>query len=226
VSIRVHPDGSGVVSVTAVLDPEAVQAVEAGGGKHEDRVRLADLASSGWTIGSWARAADGSAQIVLRKRFQSPDEVAAIMREISGATGPLRDVTVVRDHGLLSTHYAVKGSLDLAQLQTGIAADPDVVAQLTNQKVDVNAVDRSLLAQIRDSLGVTVAVELPGHTSKVVGTAGKATPIDESSSVLDTKRILLVLGAIALIVGAVVVLLWPGRRSRARPRRGAPPPAA
>ena len=217
-SIRVHRDGSGVVSVTAVLDAEAVRAVESGGGKLEDRVRLADLSSAGWKVGAWVRAADGSAQIVLRKPFQSPEQVAGIMREISGTTGPLRDVTVVRDRGPFSTHYAVNGSLDLAKLQTGIAADPEVVASLTNQKVDVNAVDQSLLAQIKDSLAVTVDVHLPGGATKVVGTAGKATPIDASTSVLDTTRILLVLGAIALAAAAILVLVRSGRRARPRPR--------
>jgi hypothetical protein len=218
VSIRVHPDGTGVVTVTAVLDPEAVQAVESGGGKLEDRVRLGDLGSAGWTVGAWQRAANGSAQVVLRKPFQSPAEVAGIMREISGTAGPLRNVTVVRDQGPFSTHYEVKGSLDLATLQTGLAADPDVVASLTNQHVDVNAVDQSLLAQVHDSLAVTVDVHLPGGDTLVVGTAGKATPIDASTSVLDTKRIVLVLGAVALVAAALLVLVWPGRRSRRRRR--------
>ncbi|MFI5053093.1 MAG: hypothetical protein ACHQDE_01925 [Acidimicrobiia bacterium] len=216
VSIRVHRDGSGVVTVTANLDPEAVKAAETGGGKLEDRVRLADLGRAGWTVEPWARGKDGSAQIVLRKPFQSPTQVAGIMREVSGASGPLRDVTVTRDRGLLSTHYEVKGSLDLAQLQTGVAADPDVVAALTNQKVDVNAIDQSLLAQIRDSFGLTVTVQLPGRDTQVVGTAGKARRIDASTSVLDTKRVGLILGAIVLVVLAILVLFWPGRRARRR----------
>jgi hypothetical protein len=218
VSIRVHRDGSGVVMVVAVLDPEAVRAAESGGGKLEERVRLGDLGSAGWKVGGWVRAADGSARIVLRKSFQAPAQVAGIMHEISGTTGPLRDVTVVRDHGLFSTHYEVKGSLDLAQLQTGLAADPEVVASLTNQKVDVAAVDQSLLAQVRDSLAVTVDVHLPGGETKVVGTAGKATPIDASTSVLDAERIALVLVATLLVVAAVLLLVWPGRRSRGRRR--------
>ena len=98
-SIKVRDDGSGVVTVMAVLDPDAVRAAEAGGGKLEDRVRLADLTKAGWTVQPWARAADGSAQIVLSKRFTSPDQVAGIMREVSGTTGPLRDVSVTRDRG-------------------------------------------------------------------------------------------------------------------------------
>jgi len=219
VSIRVHRDGSGVVTVTAVLDGEAVKAAETGGGKLEDRVRVGDLDRAGWTV-KWVHAADGSAQIVLRKPFQAPDQVAGIMREVSGTTGPLRAVTLTRDRGPLSTSYDVKGTLDLARLQTGVAADPDVVASLTNQQVDLHALDQSLVAQIKDSLGVTVDVRLPGGRTEVVGTAGRSTPIDASTSVLDTNRIGLILVAVVLVVAAFLVLLWPGPRSRAR-RRGA-----
>jgi hypothetical protein len=246
VSIKVKDDGSGVVTVTAVLDPDAVKAVETGGGKLEDRVRLGDLTKSGWTVQPWARAADGSAQIVVSKAFTSPRQVAGIVQEVSGKVGPLRDVTLTRDRGLLSTSYDVSGTVDLAQLQTGLVTDPEVVASLTNQQVDVNAIDQSLLSEIRDSFGLKVVVELPGATKTVSGVAGKATPIDASSSVRDTKRIVLIVVAVVLVALAVLVLMWPGRRRRGarrgrgatagtppasrarstRPRRAAPPPGA
>ena len=171
---------------------------------------------AGWTVQPWARAADGSAQIVLSKPFDAPDQVAGIMREVSGTAGPLRGVSVTRDHGLLSTSYDVRGTVDLAKLQTGIATDPGVVAALTNQQVDVNAVDQSLLAEIRDSFGLKVEVELPGATKTVTGIAGKRTPVDVSSSVTDTKRVALIIAAAVLLVLAVLVLVWPGRRRNRR----------
>jgi hypothetical protein len=220
VTVKVHDDGSGIVTVTAVLDPDAVKAVETGGGKLEDRVRLGDLTAAGWTLQPWTRAADGSAQLTFSKPFTSPSQVAGIVKELNGTAGPLRDVTVTRDAGTFSTSYSAKGTLDLQQLQTGLTADPDVVASLTNQHVDVNAVDQALLADLRDSLGVRVTVELPGKTATIAGVQGKTTPIDESTSVLDTTRVVLVTVAVALVVLAIVVLLWPGRRRRATRRRG------
>jgi hypothetical protein len=222
VSIKVHDDGSGMVTVTAVLDPDAVKAAEAGGGKLEDRVRLADLTKAGWTVQPWTRAADGSAQIVLAKPFTSPEQVAGIMQEVSGKVGPLRDVSVTRDHGLLSTKYEAQGTVDLAQLQTGLTTDADVVAALTNQQVDVNAIDQSLLSAVRDSFGLKVEVELPGATKTITGVAGKTASIDTSSSVLDTSRVVLIVAAVVLVALAVLVLLWPGRR---RPRGRRPRPA-
>jgi hypothetical protein len=135
----------------------------------------------------------------------------------------LRAVTVTRDRGLLSTSYDVKGTVDLAQLQTGITTDPGVVAALTNQQVDVNAIDQALLAGIRDSFAVRVEVDLPGAKKTVAGVAGKSTPIEASSSLLDTTRIGLLVVAALLIVLAVLVLLWPGRRRRRGATRRATP---
>jgi hypothetical protein len=249
VSIKVERDGSGVVTVTAVLDADAVNAAEVGGGKLEERVRLGDLTNAGWTVDPWVRAADGSAQIVMSKEFSQPSEVAGIVREINGASGPLRDVSVTREEGTFSTTYSATGTLDLAQLQTGLTADPEVVAALSNQQVDVNAVDQTLLADIREALGVRVQVELPGGTTTVNGESGKTATIDASTTVLDSKRVLLVIIALVLVASAVLVLIWPGRRRRrrrgatrptqategtapatrarsSRPRRGAPPPDA
>ncbi len=223
VSIKVHDNGSGVVTLSAVLDPDAVAAAEAGGGKLEDRVRLGDLTQAGWTVHPWVRAADGSAQLVLTKPFSTPAQVAGIMREISGTTGPLRDVTVTRDRGLFSTTYSAGGTLDLQTLKTGLTTDPDVVAALANQHVDVNAIDQSLLAAVRDSFGLKLAIDLPGRATTVQGVSGKTTEVDTSSSVLDTQRVVLVVVAVVLVALAVLVMLWPGRRRRRGATRGRRP---
>lgn len=251
VTVTMHDDGSGVVTVTAVLDPDAVKAAESGGGKLEDRVRLGDLAAHGWTVQPWARAADGSAQITFTKPFSSPEQATAIVKELNGAAGPLRDVTVTRDSGTFSTSYSTTGTVDLKDLQTGLTSDKDVVGSLLAQSVDAGAVDQALLADLRDSFGLTVKVELPGGTTVVKGEPGQATPVAASTSVLDTTKVILVTIAAVLVVLAIVVLLWPGRRRRRRrsatsrrgpratagsapasrapsprPRRAAPPPGA
>jgi len=231
VTVTVRDDGSGVVGVTAALDPDAVKAAESGGGKLEDRVRLGDLTDAGWSVQPWARAADGSAQIRFTKPFENAAQATAILKELNGTVGPLRDVTVTRDSGTFSTSYATAGTLDLKDLQTGLTADPDVVGSLLVQAVDAGAVDQSLLADLRDSFGLTVKVELPGGTTVVKGTPGQTAPVDASTSVLDTTKVILVTVAVVLVVLAIVVLLWPGRRrrratrrsdGRGAPRRGVP----
>jgi hypothetical protein len=216
VTVKVRDDGTGVVTVTAALDADAVKAAEAGGGKLEDRVRLADLTKAGWTVQPWARAADGSAQLTLSKPFSSPAQAAAIVKEVSGTAGPLRDVTVTRDRGTFSTSYSTSGTIDLKNLQTGLTTDPQVVGTLIAQGIDAGAIDQTLLADLRDSFGLTVQVELPGRTTRFTGDKNKVVPIDESTSVLDTTRVILVTVAIGLVIMAIVVLLWPRRRRRRR----------
>ena len=223
VTIDMEDDGSGTVTVAVRLDPSAVRATEAGGAELDQRVRLADLANSGWQVGQWVRTPDGAAMLELSKTFTSPDQVAGIVGEISGPNGALRDVRAARDRGLLNTEYEVTGSVDLAAIQTGIAADPELVAALTGQQVDVNTIDAALLQQVRDSLSVTVDVNLPGASVSVAGVPGEAVAIDAGSTVRDDRRILLILLAVALLAIAVVVFVG-GRHTRRRARARAPIP--
>jgi hypothetical protein len=226
VTVDVHRDGSGVVTLRVALDPAAVQAAEAGGGTLENRVRLGDLTSAGWTVEPWKRATDGSAAITMSKPFTRPDQVAGIVHEISGDVGPLRDFSATRDRGVISTGYGVTGTLDLSSLQTGITSDPQLVGNLTNQHVDVGALDKALLDEIRQSLSVRVVVKLPNGTTTYIGKSGKKVTVDSSTSVLETRRVALLLVAIALVVAAVLVLTVGRRRRRGRDRGAPAAPAA
>ncbi len=175
VSILMRDDGSGMVQVTAALDSDAVRAAEAGGGKLEDRVRLADLGAAGWKVSPWTHASDGSARLRLSKPFDAPAQVHDIVGEISG---------------------------------------------LTNQHINVSALDQALLAEVRSALRLRVRVQLPGQgAAQTVGRAGKQVPIAVSTSVLDIKRLALIAAAVVLVVLAVLVLIWPGGRRRSRDDR-------
>ena len=222
VTVDMHDDGSGRVTLDVHLAAQAVQALESGGTKLEDAVRLADLQGAGWTIGPWKKAADGSASLQLSKPFTSPDQVAGIVGELNGAGGPVRDVTASRDRGLLGTDYSVKGAVDLGAIATGITADPELVASLTNQQVDPNAIDQSLLQRLHEALSVDLVVKFPdGSSTTVTGVAGQRVPVDASANVRNTRRIVLFAVAIGLVVLAVVVWFG-GRHSRRRVRAKAP----
>ena len=81
-----------------------------------------------------------------------------------------------------------------------------------------------MLQQIRDSLSVDVVVKLPDDsTTTVQGIAGERRPVEAESSVLDTRRIFLVLLAVVLVAIAVMVFFG-GRHSRRRARARAPIP--
>lgn len=222
-TIDVHDDGSGTVTVAAHLDAGAVQAVEQEGKKLDESVRLGDLTNAGWKVEPWATHEDGSATISMSKAFTSPDQVAGILGEVSGTNGPVRDVTASRERGLVSTDYSVKGAIDLGAIATGVTTDPDLVGSLTGQQIDVNALDASLLQQLKDALSVQVVVNLPDGSTTVVGVPGQRTEIDASSSVRDTRRIVLVV--VALVLLAIAVAVWfGGRHSRYRHRSRQPIP--
>jgi hypothetical protein len=217
VTVNMHDDGSGVVNVRATLDAQAVAEAEIGGGKLEDRIRLGDLAAAGWKISPWARSGSGTAQIELSKPFSSPAQVGGIIAEVSGPNGPVKDVAATRDHGAASTSYSVTGAVDLGAIGTGVTADQDLVNALTNQQVDVNAIDQSLLAELKNAVSVSVVVKFPdGSSTTVNGAAGKRVPIDVSTSIVNTRRLALLALAVVLLVLAIVVLLIGRRRRRAR----------
>jgi hypothetical protein len=217
VTVDMHDDGSGVITVMTTLDADAVHAAESGNGKLEDRVRLSDLSNAGWTVSPWTRKPSGEAQISASKNFASPEQVPAIINEISGPNGPLRDFKATRDRGLTSTDYTVSGAIDLAAIGTGVTSDQDLVKALTNAQVDPNAIDQQLLAELKTAVTVDVVVKLPGgQTSTVKGVAGQRVPVEASTSVLNTRRFLLLGVAVVLVIAAIGVLFIGRRRRRAR----------
>ena len=219
VTVHVNTDGSGVVSVHVALDPAAVSAAEADGGKLDQRVRLSDLAAAGWTVSAWRRAPDGSATIELSKPFSKVSQVGGILRELSGTTGPLRDFQATRSDGTFSTGYSLRGTVDLKDLSTGVQSDQQLVQSLTAQHVDVHAIDQQLLADLQQSFALRLVVELPGGKRVVVAPkAGSARSVDATSSVHNNDRMLYAIAAGGFLLLAVVVMLN-GRRVKRRRRR-------
>ena len=215
VEIDVHDDGSGTVRVTLDLDPDAVRTVEQHGGAIEEQVRLADLPDAGWSI-RWERADSGGARLHLRKEFGRAGDLATVVEQLDGADGPLRDVTLARDVGFFATRFRLAGTADLGAIGTGIVADPELVASLTNERVDVAALDRQLLGQLRDAFRLTVSVALPGDDARSFTVApGEQTELASESSAPNWRRIGLLVAAGVLVVLAVVVLAV-GRHNRRR----------
>ena len=222
-TIDVHDDGSGSVRVRVALDADAVQNAQAGGGMLEDRVRLGDLQAAGWTVSPWRRAPDGSATVSLRKSFANAGDLAGVVAELSGKDGPLQGVTLERNRGFLSTEYKIKGDADLSRLTAGIADDPEVVAQLTGQRVDVAQIDQRLAQQINDAFRLRIRFLFPGgDVTEVKPEPGKKVSLATSTSQFDTTRALLLAGAVALGVLGIVLLVRGERRSRRR-RTGTKP---
>lgn len=218
VTVRVRDDGSGTVRVAVRADAEAVTAVELGGLPIDDAVRLADLTDIGWSVGTWAKAADGSATLVLAKPFDSVGEVAGIVRELNGDVGPVPSLRASRTYGLVSTDYSVTGRIDLGAAQSGIATDPQIVAALEGLGVDVRVIDEQLRAQVQSSFDLKIVVDLPGARPRTFAPRAGTTSarIDAASSVRNTERLLFLAAAVGFVVLAGVVWSRGGRRRRRR----------
>jgi len=217
VSIDVREDGSGTVEVKVDLDAEAVSEAQAGGGQLEVRVRLDDLEAAGWESTGWKVRPDFGATLRISKEFADPEDLAGVITELNGDDGPLRDVSLSVDTGVLFTKYDFDGVVDLSDLRTGVTADAELVAALTGQAVDVSALDQRLLDQIRESLRLEVEVALPGETRTVTPKAGGTVDLKTSSSRLDPGRPL-VLGA-AVLFAVLALVVWLRGRTLDRRRR-------
>lgn len=219
VTVKVEEDGAGFVRVDVTADAEAVQQAEVGGGTLEERVRLTDLPDAGWTVEPWVRNPDGSASLTLSKPFSAVDQVAGILAELDGDAGPLRSASFTRERSLFATEFTADATVDLGALDTGLLSDPELVANLQAQGLDVSGVDQQLLTQLREALGVRLVVELPDGERTVIEPApGEAATLDASSSVLDLRRLLLAVAAVVLVGVAIAVALWPRTRVRRRGR--------
>jgi hypothetical protein len=225
VTVRVRPDGSGTVTVRVHLDRAAVQAATAGGGSLTDRVRLGDLRAAGWRI-RWDVAKSqppASATLTLSKRFARARDAAAVVREVSGTGGPLRDVRVTRDASTFRTQWSVRGTVELQTVHPGVAGDRELAGRLSAQRVDVASVDAALLAQLRDALHLSVVASLPhGDPTRWDARVGEVTVLRASTSHTDAARLLWLGAGIALALVAIVLVVVgeraSRRRRRARPR--------
>jgi hypothetical protein len=216
VTIAVNDDGSGFVRINVALDAEAVQNAEAGGGRLEERVRLADLDAAGWRISPWKRAQDGSATLSLRKNFSDAEDVAGIFEEVNGNDGPLRGVTLERDRSILSTRYELTGVADLSQLTAAVAADPELAAQLSGQRVDLTLIEQQLSQEIRDAFRLRIRLDSPGGDKEFTPEPGKKMSLSTSTTQFDTTRVLLLLGAVVLGALGIVLLVRGELRRRRR----------
>ncbi len=214
-------NGGGTVSVAVKLDHGAVQAAEIGGGKLEGRVRLADLPAAGWKVMPWVRDRTGGATLTVSKVFSRPAEVAAIIGEISGPKGPLQHFTASRTASTFTTHWRVNGTVDLRAAQVGIADDPQLVANLTAERVDIPGIESRVDASLKD-LHVRAVALLPHDVHREASASfGSRGALVAAADDTNFNRIVLLFGGIATGVAAVFLLVVGERRARRNRRASA-----
>ncbi len=124
-TVRVESDefGAGRIAVRADLDRNVAAAVfppspsaESGSAASTEgaasRVRIDDFREAGWEGPGLVRNADGSARFSLFHRFTSVTQANALLRQLSGPSGPLADLRITRHRSPWSTTVSLSGPGD------------------------------------------------------------------------------------------------------------------
>ena len=221
VGLQSRADGSGSVQATVTLDRDAADQVP----DLASQLRVADLARAGWVVTGPLRQADGSVVVRASKSFTSPGQVPAVVAELAGPAGPLRDFRLVQHRGLFVTATHFSGTADLGP---GVEAFGD--AQLRQRLggssigVDPAELERQLGIALAKVVDVRVSLHMAGsgsvHSNAPRGGTewriplGTAEAMQASAHQYRWVRIELVGGAaLVLLLAAAVVVT---RRVRAR----------
>jgi hypothetical protein len=155
VVVNVNTDGTGTVVVTAVADSDVVQAAPDLG----SQLRTGDLEESGWQVTGPTPTPDGGIRLQLEHPFSSLAEAEAILVDLAGDEGALRDVQLTAGGERGNTSWTFDGVLDLS---SGLAAfaDNDLVAAAGGTPWQDVLDERGIVAA--DAARVAVRVNLPG----------------------------------------------------------------
>lgn len=222
--VRVSENGSGVVQARFVLDRDALDAI---GGDLGERLRVADLVQAGWAVD--VNETDAGAEAVAEKRFRTPEELTAIVDQLSGDVGPFRDFVLRRHRSTFETDFSFEGRVDLDAGVGASSLDPEdegVVAELEDEGIQVEQLREFLRERVDQSFDVEVVVDLPGDGShnapREVGGEPRWTPrpgevleLKAASSERHLDRLVLVsLGSVLGLGAAGVLAAWAVRRRR------------
>ena len=215
VKVLVEGDGSGTIVVDAALDDDAVQRL---GGDLAAIVDLDGLRADGWTVDGPERDGEGMTRLHLERRFDDPDGATAALAELSGQSGPFRDLTVERDKAWNRTRWRFTGDLDLSR---GAGEGP-----VDLDDAQLKALQRQLGESLSRLVQVRVGVRLPGDVTSNATTkadngavwqaAFGGAPIEMEATSTQVRTpwfILLGVLVLALLGTGVVVLIKQAGRS-------------
>ena len=224
VTVDVAEDGSGAVEVAVALDEAAVAQLPdldgdgtGGPGDLAALVRGDDLAAAGWEVGA-PETADGLLTLQVTRPFGTPEEADAILGELTGPDGALRDLHVTRSESFGRTSYGFTGTADLSG---GLEAfgDAGLAEALDGEPLgeDAAAIEARIGQPLADSITLAVTAALPegGETWTPALGDGPLT-MEAQSTAYDWPVLALAGVAVLSLVALVLVLAVRGLRS---PRR-------
>jgi hypothetical protein len=225
-TIDVHDDGSGVVTLRIVLDADAVDRL----GGIEDQLAVGDIQAAGWEVRGGRDVPTGGFILEASKPFANPAALSAVIVELSGADGPFRDFRLARDSGRFQDGWTFSGIADVVEPYAGLD-EPGFEDVLRGMGVDVAGLRQQLGTSISDGLQLEIRVAIPGtergnFTRTLDGGAVWEVPSDETqqlvaeSTSLDQPRI--VRAGIAALLGVAALGLALRGITRIGRRRAGP----
>ncbi|MCB0968587.1 MAG: hypothetical protein KDB37_17280 [Ilumatobacter sp.] len=155
VDVAIEPDGTGVVTVTAVADAELVEQVP----DLVDDLRLDDAIENGWAVDGPTPTDGGGLELVLTHDVSSAEELANVLNSIGP---PLSRMAAARttDPETDQTTNAINGVMELPD---GFAsfADADLIATAGGLPFEEQLAASGLSPS--DAMTFTYRVSLPGE---------------------------------------------------------------
>ena len=171
VAVVVREDGSGTVAVTVRFDPDAVARVP----DLAAALRTSDLVTAGWQITGPDRG-DAGVRYTATKPFRSPDQLAAVLSELTGTTGAFREVALVRSRSFAKRTWTLTATADLSK---GVAlfGDAQLAAALGGKLLgrDQAALEAELGAPLNSFVHTTFSVTMPDAAEANTPTVDGAT---------------------------------------------------
>jgi hypothetical protein len=206
VTVRINQllDGTGDVTVTALLDREAVEQ----GGDLRAVLQLQDLEAAGWsTAGPVPRPPGGFVAYTATKSFRNSGEAQLIIEELTGDTGPFSGLVLDRTRSPLRIVSSIKGQVDLSGGYEVFGDEGIAQVFQSESKLGVSVADIEARygAKIQELLPLAIEMNIEGsELQRIDLPAGVATPVS-LRSVTWNRVILFPLGAIALgILGLII----------------------
>ncbi len=203
VDVVVAEDGSGTVSVLAVLDRDAAGAVL---DLQREGLLLEDLFQTGWDISRPETNEQGSIEVSATKAFGTPAQFGEIMAELSGDDGLVGPFELTRTKAFARVDYAIEGELRPQGLEP--FADDTLSAALGRSVTELAERYGASAADV----DVTMAIRLPGSVDPDLSTGDPVVGQADSTRIwrtrLDAPSTTSV--AIASSTRAVAALVWRG----------------
>lgn len=178
VSVRINPDGSGLVTVKVGLDSDAVERLG-----DPKMLRTTDIRDAGWVVSGPTKAdSDGVVWYSAVKRLHDFTDLQPTLGEIGGQPGLFQDFKLSVVDGFGDTSYEVNGRLvaagTLAQFSDPKATTIMGGLPLGRTPAELTADGATTPGAVR----LTLAIELPG---KLTATSGKTTDANTATWTAD-----------------------------------------